>query len=186
MKERILNVLVATVGVAPHVLVHADHADAAEPVGIIDRHTPAFGEDGIVDGVPSDPESLGYSGDGQVLHHDAFQRPAQATSRELGPWFGRAAGVLSPHVTAAVAPVSADRNVQRGGPPPEWFVRQPAHDGVARRALAAAASTSLVRFDDTACEDRAVGIEPLAGDFEPELVESTKSGQVNAGDPDQD
>lgn len=117
----------------------------------------------------------------QVLHHDAFQRPPQTTPRELGPWFGRAASVLAPHVTAAIAPVPANSHVQRSGPPPEWFVRQPAQDAVARRALAAAAPAPLVRFGDTACEDRTVWIKPLAGDFEPELVQSTEGSQVSAG-----
>lgn len=32
----------------------------------------------------------------------------------------------------------------------------------------------MVRVDDAGREDRTVGIEPLAGDFEPELVQSQK------------
>jgi hypothetical protein len=68
------HVLVATPGVAPHVLVDADDLHAVEPRGILDRHALALGQDSVVRGIPSDPEAFGDPGDGQVLDHDPNRR----------------------------------------------------------------------------------------------------------------
>ena len=71
-------VLVTEARVAPHVLVDPDHGDTVEPVGIIDQDPHALGQDSVVGGVPGDPETLGDSGNGQVLAHDALQGPPQS------------------------------------------------------------------------------------------------------------
>jgi len=49
-------------------------------------------------------------------------------------------------------------------------------------ALLDPAPAPLVRFNDTAGEDGTVGVESLAGDLEPEFVESAEGGQIGAGD----
>ncbi len=67
------------------------------------------GQDRAVRGVPRHPETFGDPDDGQMLAHDALQRPPQTASGELRPRLGRAAGVLAPHVPALAAPVAADR-----------------------------------------------------------------------------
>jgi hypothetical protein len=66
------DVLIAAAGVAPAVLVDADHAHAVEPVWVLDQHTPALGQHRVVRGVPRHAEALGDPSDGQVLTHDAF------------------------------------------------------------------------------------------------------------------
>jgi len=52
------DVLVAAAGVPPDVLVDADHPHPVEAGGVVDQDPPAFGQDGVVGGVPRDPESL--------------------------------------------------------------------------------------------------------------------------------
>jgi hypothetical protein len=59
--------LVAAAGVPPAVLIHADHGDAVEPVGVVDEHPRALGQDRTVGGAPRHRETLGHPGDGQVL-----------------------------------------------------------------------------------------------------------------------
>jgi hypothetical protein len=59
------------------VLVDPDHPYAAEPAGVVDEDTLAFGQDRVVGGVPRHGQTLGVAGDGEVLAHDAFQRPPQ-------------------------------------------------------------------------------------------------------------
>ena len=85
-------------------------------------------------------------------------------------------------MSAAGAPVTADRDHQRRGTPTEWLVGEPPGHGVARGALASAATTPLVRFEDPARQDRTVRLELLADNFEPELIESAEGGQISAGE----
>ncbi len=49
------HVLVAAPGVAPHMLLDAEHCDPVEPMGIVDEDPASFGENGVVEGVPRDP-----------------------------------------------------------------------------------------------------------------------------------
>ena len=104
-----------------------------------------FGQHGVVGGVPRHGESFGDAGDGQVLDHQTLQRPPQPATGQLGSRLGGPAGVLPPHVSAAVAAVAADRHQQDGRSPPERLVRQLADDRVARDTLAAAAVAPVVR-----------------------------------------
>ena len=176
------DVLVAAAGVSPHVLVDPDDLHAVEPAGVVDQDALAFGQDGVVGGVPGDPETLGDAGDGQVLAHEALQRPPQASARQLGPRLGRPTGVLAPHVPAATAPVTADRDQQRHRTPPQRLVRQPSQDGVARRALAAAAAAPLVGCHDATRQHRTIRLEPLPEHLKAELVQSAERGQVRASE----
>ena len=89
---------------------------------------------------------------------------------------------MAPHVPAAGAPVAADCDFQGRGTPAQRFVCQPPDHGVARRALAPAAATPVVGLDDPTCQDRTIGLEPLPGDFEAELVEAGERGQVRASE----
>src|SRR3954453_10698368 len=57
------DVLVAAVGVSPHVLGDPDDRHAVEPAGVVDQEALAFGQDGVVGGVPGTPEALGDAGD---------------------------------------------------------------------------------------------------------------------------
>ncbi len=167
-----------------NVLVDADGGDAVEPGGVVDRDALAFGQDGVVGGVPGDPEPFGDPGDGEVMAHDRLQCPPQAATRQLRPRLGRLRGVLAPDVAAACALVAADTHEQRRRSPAEWLVRDLSGAGVAGSALAAAASApalgAVVGVDDSAGEDGAVGFEVLAAHGQAELVEPAELGQVRA------
>lgn len=63
----------------PHMLIDADRGDTIEASRVVDQHPLPLGEHRVVGGVPADRESLGDPGHGEVLHHDPFQRPPQAT-----------------------------------------------------------------------------------------------------------
>jgi hypothetical protein len=91
-------------------------------------------------------------------------------------------GVLAPHVTAPATPVTAHGDQQRRRPPPERLVRQSPGQRVARRAFAAAAPAPAVGLDDATCQDGAVGIEPLTGDLQTELVQPGERGQIRTGE----
>ncbi len=163
-------------------LIDPDDLDAVEPGLVVDEDSLTFGQDGGVGSVPRDRESFGDPGDGQVLDHDAFQRPPQPAARELRPRLGGTAGVVTPHVPAARAPVAAHDYLQRRRAPAQRFVRQAPDHGVTRRALATAAAAPLIGLDDTASENCATGFESLAGDLEAELVEAAELGQLRTSE----
>ena len=94
------DVLVALAGVPPDVLIDADHLHPVKACGVADQDPSALGEDGVVGGVPGDPQGLGDAGDRQVLTDDRRQRPTQRTPGQLGARLGGLAGVLPPHVSA--------------------------------------------------------------------------------------
>jgi hypothetical protein len=63
--------LIASAGVAPAVLVDADHAHTVEPVwSSINTRLPSASTASFA--VPRHAEALGDPSDGQVLTHDAF------------------------------------------------------------------------------------------------------------------
>ena len=176
------DVFVAAAGVAPDVLVDADHGHPVEPAGVIDEDPLALGQHGVVGGVPRHRETFSDAGHAQVLAHDPFQRPPQSAARELRPRLGRLRGALAPHVPAPGAPVAADRDQQCRRSPAQRLVRQPPHHGVSRRSLAAAALAPLVRLNDPARQDRSVRLEALPDGLEAELVQAGERGQVRAGE----
>ena len=174
---------VAAPGVSPHVLVHADRGDAVEPVGVIDQHPLSLGQDRFIRRMPCAPKTLGDTGHGQVLVHDAFQCPPQPTSRQLGPRLGGTASILTPYVPIADAPVTAQGHLQHGRPPPERLVRRPPDHTVTQHALTAAPTTPLlVGTNDTASQHRAVGFEPLPRDLKTTLIKPTNRAQVRASE----
>jgi hypothetical protein len=174
------DVLVAASGVAPHVLVDADGLHTVEPAGIIDQDPLALGQDRVVGGTPRHPETFGDPGDGQVLTHDALQRPPQTAPRHLRPGLGGQTGVLAPHMPASGAPVAAHGDFQRRGTPAQRLVRQPPNHGVPRGSLAAAAAAPAVKLNHPAGQDRTIGLEPLPSDFQTELLKPAERGQVRA------
>ena len=176
------DVLVTAAGVPPDVLIDAYHGDAVEPVRVVDQGALAFGEDGVVRGVPRDPEPVGDPGDGEVLHHQGFQRPPQSAAGQLRPRLRGPAGVLAPHMPTLAAAVAAHGDVQAGRSPAERLVRQPADHGAAGDALAAAAVAPVVGVDDPAREHGTIRVEALPGHDEPELVQAAEHGQVGAAE----
>jgi hypothetical protein len=165
-------------GVPPHVFVHADHAHAVEPCGVVDEHSPALGQDCVVGRVPGDGEGFGDTRDGEVLDHERFQRPPQPPPRQLRPRLGCAGGVLAPHVPATAAPVAADPDLQDRGPPAQRLVRQPPQHRAAGHAPAAAPPAPGVRLHDPARQHCPTRLDPLTDDLQAERVEPTERGQV--------
>jgi hypothetical protein len=176
------DVLVTTPGVSPHVLIDPYDGHAVEAMFVVDHDALAFGQDGVVGGVPGDPEPFGDPGDGQVLAHDPFQRPPQPTPRELGPRLRGQGGVLAPHTPAAGAPVAAHGHFQHRGSPAQRLVGQSPHHAVTRGSLAAAAAAPPIGLHNPAGQDRPVGLEALPDNLEAELVESAERSQVRAGE----
>ena len=174
------DVLVALAGVPPYAAIDTKHPDTVEPGGVGDQDPPALGQDGVVGGVPGDPEGFGDPGDREVLADDPGQRPAQPTAGQLGPRLGGPAGVLPPHVTAGRAPVAANRHHQRRRPPTERLVREPAGDAIARGPLAAAPPAPPIGVGDPTRQYRPVGLQLLPDDLQTELVEPAERGQVRA------
>ena len=163
-------------------LIDPDDLHAVEPPVVIDQDPLALGQDCAVGGVPCDSEPFGDAGDSEVLNDDAFQRPPQPATRQLRTRLGRKRGVLTPHVTTLGTAVATHRDFERGRPPAQRLVRQPTDHGVPRRALAAAAATPLIRFEDCAGQHRSVGFESLSDDGKAETVESSEGGQISAGE----
>lgn len=181
-----VTVLAAAAGMAPHVLAHPDRGDTLEPTRLVDQDPLTLGQDSVVGGVPSDPETLGDPGNDQVLAHDALQGPPQSPTRQLPPRFGDTAGVLPPHVPAAAASVAAHEDLQQGGSPAQRLVRQPTGHRVARGALAAATpAPPLIRavgLDHTTGQHGTVGFESLTGDLESEFIKSAEGTQISTGE----
>ena len=176
------HVGVTTAGVAPNMLIDADDVHPVEPVRILDQDPLSLGQDRRVGGVPRHPQAFGDPGDGQVLTHDAFQRPPQAPARQLGPRLRGLGGVLAPHRPAAGAAVTTDRDQQCGGAPTEGFVGQPADHRVSRCARASAPTTPPIRFAHAARQHRTAGLEALADGLKTEFVQTSEGSQVRGGE----
>lgn len=70
--------------------------------------------------------------------------------------------------------------MQHGRAPPQRDMRQESHHRAPDEALAAAVSAPVVGVDRAAGQDRAVGFDALAGDFQPEAVETAETSQIRA------
>ena len=101
------HVSVAAAGVTPHVLVDTDHAHAVETGGVVDEKSPAFGQDSVVRGIPSDAEGPGDGTHREVVDHQGFECPPQRAVRQTRARLRRARQVLAPDVAAAAALVAA-------------------------------------------------------------------------------
>lgn len=104
-----------------------------------------------------------------MLAHKDFQGPSQDTAGQLGPRIGRLGAVLAPHMTAAVAPVAADRDQRCRGAPPTRFMCQLTYHGISWRPLLTAAAAPRVFIDDPAGQHRLVCLNTLTSHFQPEL-----------------
>lgn len=125
---------------------------------------------------------LGDPSDAQVADRQGLQRPGHSAVGELRARLRRTAGVLTPHVNAAGASVAADRDLQRGGAPPQRLVGQPPNNGVSREALAAAPSAPPIRLGHSTGQDSTLGLQALPRGLEPELVQAAERRQVRGGE----
>jgi hypothetical protein len=177
------DVLVAAACVAPHVFIDPDHPHPVEPVRILDQDALAFAQHRVIGGIPRHREAIGDPGHAQVLAHKGFQRPSQAATGQLGPRIGRLRAVLAPHMTAALAPVAADRDQQCGRPPPKRFVRQLTCHGIPWGALLTAAAAPRVVIGDPACQHRPVCLHSLTSHLQPvRALQAARRGLAIAQD----
>jgi hypothetical protein len=172
------DVLVADSRVAPDVLVDADHGDAVEPGGIVDQHSTPFSEDRVVRRVPTDTESGGDAGDGEVVDHERFQRPPHPATGQLGSLGRRCREVLTPGPSASRALVAADPDQQRRRAMTERLVGETPRVRPARERLATASPAPRIRLGDAALDHRAIRLKKLTGGHEAELVEMAEHGQI--------
>ena len=162
----------------PDVLVYADHPHPVKPSRIIDQGPFAFRQDRGVRGVPGHAQALSDPGDGQMLTHDARQRPPQAPPGEFRPRFSDLRDVLPPHMPAPAAAVAAYPDQQRGRTPAHRFVRQPTSHRVSRYTSAPAPPVPLIRVDHSTHQHRTSQLNELPHRFEAELIKAAKRGQV--------
>ncbi|ABK73578.1 hypothetical protein MSMEG_5377 [Mycolicibacterium smegmatis MC2 155] len=85
-------------------------------------------------------------------------------------------------MSAAGATVTADRDQQSRGSPPERFMSQRASHAVTYNAFFAAAAAPPILIGDPARQHGPIRVEALAGHLQPELVEAAESRQVSAGE----
>jgi hypothetical protein len=158
------------------VLIDTDHTHAVEAGRVVDQDPLAFGQDGVVGGVPRHCQGGGDPGHAQVPDYDRLQRPAQRAAGQLRAWMRGLGGVLAPHVPAAGTPVAAHDHLQDGGSPTHRLVREATHHAVTGGAFAAAASTPTVRLHDPAGQYRPVRLQVLPNDLQAELVQAREGG----------
>lgn len=138
----------------PHVLVDPDDIDSIEAAGIIDQQPFTLGQDRVVRGVPCHRQGFGHAGHRQVLNHDAFQGPPQPALGQFRPGSGCSAGVLTPHMPAFGAFVTAHHDLERGWAPPKRFMRQTADHRATDPALTPTPAAPLVRGHNPAPQYR--------------------------------
>ena len=100
--------------------------------------------------LPGRAQGLGDARHRHMINDHARQRPAHRRTRELGTRIGRVTHVLTPHVSARLAPVAAHAHMQDRGTPPVGNVRQAPDHRVTRNALTPAASAPPVLTSDMA------------------------------------
>ena len=130
---------VTATSVTPDVLVDADPPNTVEPGRIIDQESASFVEDGVIRRVPGHAKARGDAGDGEMVKHDALQRPPHPTTRQLRPLCRGRGEVFAPGAPAASALVAAHADQQRRGAVPERLMREQARARPARQRLAAGA-----------------------------------------------
>lgn len=164
-------------------LVDADDLDALEAALLLDQDSLALGQHGVVRGVPRDTEAFSDPGDGEVLNHDAHQRPPQPAPRQLRSRLGRGGGVLAPHPCALAAPVAANRDLQRGRSPTQRLMRESPDHGVACDPLGAATPTPPVRLYDSTSQDRSIRFKSLSDHSQAETIKTSEGGQIRRPKP---
>jgi len=90
--------------------------------------------------------------------------------------------VLAPYMSTASAPVTADRDQQRGRPRPEGFIGQLEGHAVSRGALLTAAPTPGVVLGKPACQHRTIGLQASACHLRSKFIKAAESRQVWAAE----
>ena len=115
-----------------------------------------------------------------MMNDHARQRPAHRRTRELGARIGCLAHILTPHVSALLAPVAAHAHVQKRGTPPVRLVRQAPDHRVTSHALTPAASTPPILSNNAASQHCMVWPHALARHFQAKVIQARERAQVRA------
>jgi hypothetical protein len=83
------HVLVASAGVTPHMLVHAQHPHPVEAGGVGDEHPAALCENRVVGSVPRHGERSGDLRHEQMADDQAVQCPGECPTRQPRPRLSR-------------------------------------------------------------------------------------------------
>ena len=102
--------------------------------------------------LPGHAQGLGDTRHRQMVDDQPSEHPAHRRTRELGARIGRLAHILTPHVSALLAPVAAHAHMHNRGTPPVRLVRQAPDHRVTRLALAPAAAAPPVLTNDAASQ----------------------------------
>ena len=94
-------------------VIDPDRRPRLETVAVGDQEAVAFGQDGG-GGAPSASEPIGHPDDREVLHDQAFQRPAQSEEGDLRAWLGRRSGVPAPPTRATGCTASDASGLRHG------------------------------------------------------------------------
>jgi hypothetical protein len=113
--------------IRPLVLVESDELHPLESVDVIDEDSLGLGQDGVVGGVPGDPETLSPPGPRSGAGPRSLPVPPQAAARQPRARLGRAAGVLARHTW----PQPPHRHALRPLLPVGDRVREAEHEGKA-------------------------------------------------------
>ncbi len=175
---RLTDVLVAAPGVAPYVLVHADHGNAIEAGRVIDQQALALSQNRVVGGMPGHAQPSSDACDREVIDHQRFQCPADPAAGELRPLRGDGRGVLAPAVPAVIAPVSADPHQQRCGTVPERGMRQRPRDRSPRGRTCSTSPAPRIFVGEATFQHCPRGSEVLADHGQAELIHTSEGRQV--------
>lgn len=174
------DVLVAAPGVAPEVLVNTDHADGVEAGWVIDQQLLALGQDGVVGGVPGNPEPGGDPCDREVIDDQGFQCPPHPAAGEFRPLGRGGGGVLSPAVAAVTTPVAPDPHQQGRGEVAERLVSEATSDRAARGRPRPAGAAPRIFLRESTLEHRPLGREALTDGDQTEFVQAREGRQIGA------
>ena len=172
------DVLVAAPGVAPYVLVHADHGNAIEAGRVIDQQALALSQNRVVGGMPGHAQPSSDACDREVIDHQRFQCPTDPAASELRPLRGDGRGVLAPAVPAVIAPVSADPHQQRRGTVPERGMRQRPRDRSPRGRTCSTSPAPRIFVGEATFQHCPRGSEVLADHDQAELIHTSEGRQV--------
>ena len=175
------DVLAAPAGVGPHVLVHADDADAIETSGVVDQQLLAGGQDRIVGGVPGNIETGGDPGDGQAIDDHALERPQRGVPGEDSAGLGCGRGVLTPHTAAVRASVPANSDLQHRGTPAQRDVGETPDNRASGDALLAALMAPVVRLAHATLQHRSMRLDQLPRHGQAQPVELAESIEIGRG-----
>ena len=115
-----------------------------------------------------------------MMNDQPSERPAHRRTRELGARIGCLAHILTPHVSALLAPVAAHAHVQKRGTPPVRLVRQAPDHRVTSHALTPAALAPPILSNNAACQHCMVWPHVLAGHFQAKVIQARERAQVRA------